>query len=153
MKENICSLVSRWVEPTLKKNNLKLWDVVFKKEGSDWFLRVFIDADDRPISTDDCEKVSRELEVILDKEDPIDQSYYLEVSSSGIDRVLKKKEHFDKYIGHDIEVKLFKDINGQKDFIGKLISFDEDIIKIETDKRIIEFEISKTAYVKLHVIF
>ena len=151
-ESNICILVTNWVEPILKKYNLELWDVIFKKEGADWFLRVFIDAE-RPISTEDCEKVSKELDVILDKEDPIDQSYYLEVSSPGIDRVLKKKEHFEKFIGHDVEVKLFKEINGQKNFTGKLISLDKNVVKVEVDKNTIEFEISKAVYVKLFVIF
>jgi ribosome maturation factor RimP len=147
--------VTKWLEPILKKRNLNLWDVIYKKEGSEWFLRVFIDAD-RPIGTDDCENVSKELDVILDKEDPIDQSYYLEVSSPGIDRLLRKKEHFEKFIGHDVEVKLFKEINGLKNFNGKLISFVDNVVKVEVlkdNKEIIEFDISKAVYVKLFVIF
>ena len=103
----------------------------FVKEGSDWFLRVYIDfkpengAGERYVSTDDCEKVSRFLSEAMDQADPIEQNYYLEVSSPGMDRPLLKAEHWRRYIGCQVEVRLYRGKDGTKNITGTLDSFDD----------------------------
>ncbi len=138
----VTETVSELVNPILKENDLELWNVEFQKEGRDWFLRVYIDKSDPKeyISTDECELVSRELSEKLDKLDPIEQNYYLEVSSPGMDRELTKPEHFAKYMGEMVDVKLFKPLEGSKEYEGKLIERAEDgslTIEVEpvVDKR------------------
>ncbi len=152
-KTNITASVRAWAEPIAASHGLSIWDVEFKKEGADWILRVYIDADDRTISTDDCEAVSRELDVILDREDPIEQSYYLEISSPGLERVLSRPEHFAKFIGHDVSVKLYKETDGAKEFVGELVSYDDGMITVMTDGRKLKFDRKQAALIKLYVKF
>ena len=97
----------------------ELYDVQYAKEGKDYFLRVFIDKEDG-IDLNDCEKVSNEINPLLDEKDFIKEMYFLEVSSPGIERVLRKDEHLKDSIGKEIEVKLFKPIEKQKEFVGTL---------------------------------
>jgi ribosome maturation factor RimP len=118
------------LEPLLKTNNFELYDVEYVKEGGNWFLRVFIDKENG-ITVDDCEKVSRALSDLLDKHDFIADSYILEVSSPGLGRQLKRDKHFEKSIGEEVEVKLFKPMNKKKDYVGLLKSFDQSMITIE----------------------
>lgn len=92
------SQVAELLNPIVLQQNVNVWDLEFKKEGPDYFLRVFLDKDGG-ISIDDCERVSRALEQVLDETDPIPQAYILEVSSAGLDRVIKYKEHFEKCMG------------------------------------------------------
>jgi len=142
-KKKITDVVAELSEEFLKENGYELYNTEFVKEGRDWFLRVYIDktqaADDHAaadadeqadaaeaqyIGTEDCEKVSRFLSEKLDESDPIDQNYYLEVSSPGLDRPLLKAEHYERYVGHEVEIKLYKAIDGVKNIQGVLESFD-----------------------------
>lgn len=118
------------LEPLLTANNFELYDVEYVKEGGNWFLRVFIDKENG-ITVDDCELVSRALSDLLDKNDFIPDSYILEVSSPGLGRQLKRDKHFEKSIGEEVELKLFKPINKKKDFIGQLTAYDQNTITIE----------------------
>ena len=124
---------------TLVKNPIEnlgyqLYDVQYAKEGKDYFLRVFIDKE-AGIDLADCEKVSNEINPILDEADYIKEQYFLEVSSPGIERVLRKDKHLEQNIGKQVEVKLFKkDENGSKNYIGELKKFDEQSITIDEIK-------------------
>ncbi len=116
--------------PIMEKNGFELWDVEYVKEGSNWYLRAYID---KPggIMVDDCEVVSRELSDILDEQDFIDDAYILEVSSPGLGRPLKKEKDFARSIGEEIEIRTYRAIDRQKEFIGVLTAFDKDTITIE----------------------
>lgn len=109
-----------------------LYDVEYVKEGKDYFLRIYIDKD-TGIDLNDCEKVSNEINGILDEKDLIKEQYFLEVSSPGIERILRKDEHLKANIGKTIEIKLFKPIEKQKQYIGELVDFDDEIVSIKID--------------------
>jgi len=156
----VTDLVSQMVTPILEENNLELWNTELVKEGKNWFLRVYIDkpGKDEYISTDECELVSRALSAKLDEKDPIEQNYYLEVSSPGMDRELTKKEHFDRYQGEMVDVKLYKALDSKKEFEGKLISRSENgdiTLEIPEGKATKELLISSEliSQVKLAIIF
>lgn len=117
------------LEPILSANHFELYDVEYVKEGGNWYLRVYIDKDNG-ITVDDCELVSRALSDLLDKHDFIPDSYILEVSSPGLGRQLKRDKHFEKSIGEEVEVKLYKAVNKKKDFVGILKAFDQNSITI-----------------------
>ncbi len=117
------------LEPILAANNFELYDVEYVREGGNWFLRAYIDKENG-IAVDDCELVSRALSDLLDKHDYISDSYILEVSSPGLGRQLKKDKHFEKSIGEEVELRLFKPINKQKDFTGILTNFDQESITL-----------------------
>ena len=132
------------IKETVESQGVELWDVRFLKEGASWYLRVFIDKPEG-ISIDDCTNVSHAIDPIIDEADPIDVSYYLEVCSPGIERELSREEHYHKVIGEKIKIKLYKALDGKKEFTGILKSFDEKVV-IETENGEIEFtfkEISK----------
>ncbi|MBE7051711.1 MAG: ribosome maturation factor RimP [Ruminococcaceae bacterium] len=131
-------------------------DVEFKKEGADFVLRVIIDVEDDSnggVSIDQCELVSRALSDILDEQDPIDKAYMLEVSSPGIDRELKKEKDFIRFMGREVDVKLYKAIEGSKILSGKLISRTSEEIIIEADGKEIKIPASDAASVRLAVIW
>lgn len=110
-KKKIKEIIEEIAFDFMTDNGLELYNVEFLKEGRDWFLRVYIDkqgAEDDYVDTDDCEKVSRLLSEKLDELDPIEQNYYLEVSSPGMDRELLTPKHFEKFTGKLVEVKLYK---------------------------------------------
>ena len=135
--------------PLTKKLNLSIWNICFEKEGINLFLRVYLDKNDGLVSLDDCETVSREISKKLDEIDPIDREYFLEVSSVGRGRRLLKEEHFKKFEGRLISLKMFKAFEGKKKFDGVLRGFENSKIKLETADEIIEVLFSNCAYVKL----
>ena len=110
------------LEPIAEQQGVLVWDIEFKKEGPDYVLRIFLDKEGG-ISIDDCESVSRALEAVLDEKDPISQAYLLEVSSAGLDRVIKYDFHFEKCMGKKVDVKLFAPIDGSKEFTAVLLRF------------------------------
>lgn len=122
------------IEPILAENNFELYDVEYVKEGSNWYLRAYIDKEGG-INVNDCELVSRQLSDLLDKEDFIPEPYILEVSSPGLGRQLKKDKHFDKSIGQEVEVKLYKPINKQKEWVGILKGYSADALIIQIDEQ------------------
>ena len=134
----ICETVAEVVTPFLEKEGLKLWDVEFKKEGAEYFLRVYIDRESG-VGIDDCVKVNDFLGPALDELDPIQQSYCLEISSAGLVRELKKNEHYDRYLGKFVTVHTYKSLDGvlPKKFEAKLVGYDEDniILEIKDEKR------------------
>ncbi len=156
-KKKITDIIEEISEDFLAQNGLELYNCEFVKEGRDWFLRVYIDktaALSQYVSTDDCEKVSRFLSAELDRLDPIEQNYYLEVSSPGMDRALLKDRDFQRFSGEIVDVSLYKALDGKKTYQGRLLGIENEkiIITDEKDKRI-EFPREQVAKTKLAVIF
>jgi ribosome maturation factor RimP len=120
------------IEPIVKEKDIELYHIEYIKEFGENFLRIYIDSPNG-ITLDDCEKVSRPISDILDVEDPINESYYLEVSSPGIERVLYTDNHLSRYIGSTVLIKLSKLFNGKKQFEGTLSGFDQEQIAVNTD--------------------
>ncbi len=142
---NAAERVYTLIKETVEAQGVELWDVCFVKEGASWYLRVFIDKNGG-ITIDDCTNVSHAIDPVIDEADPIDKSYYLEVCSCGLERELSKPEHFKKMIGSEIKVKLYKALDGVKEFKGKLVSCDE-VVALDIDGKTIEFalkDISKS---------
>ena len=126
--------VEELIKEKIEKIGYSLYDVEYAKEGPNYYLRIFIDSE-KGIDLEDCEKVSNEINEKLDEADYIKEQYFLEVSSPGIERILRKDRHLEQNIGNQVEVKLFKkDENGNKNYIGELKSFDEQTIKIDEIK-------------------
>ena len=123
--------------PVTEKIGVQIYDVEYVKEGTDWYLRAYIDKEGG-VTIDDCEKVSREVSEVMDQEDFIEDAYILEVSSPGLGRTLKKDKHLEKSIGQKVEIKTYKPIEKQKEFSGVLEKFDSESITIsleETEKQ------------------
>lgn len=142
----------------LPENGLELYNAEFIKEGKDWFLRIYIDkqegAEEEYVSTDDCELVSRFLSEKLDEEDPIEQNYYLEVSSPGMDRQLIEQRHYDRYEGHLVEVKLYKGVDGKKLYEGELVGLTDGVLTIKDENNNeITFSMDQVAKTNLAVVF
>ncbi len=151
-KKGTASAVWELVQPIVEGFSLVLWDVRYEKEGSQWFLRVFIDKEDGAVDINDCENVSRAIDKPLDELDPITDNYILEVSSPGIERELILDSHFEKFIGADIMVKMIRPIDGiGKEFKGVLKSFESGQVTIGDHSGENEITISKkdTAFIKL----
>ena len=128
--------VEQLVKDPIEKLGYSLYDVEYVKEGPEYYLRIYIDKESG-IDLNDCEKVSNEINEILDKADYIKEQYYLEVSSPGIERKLRKDKHLEQNISKNVEIKLFKkDNNGKKEYTGKLKEFNQEEIIIEADKEI-----------------
>lgn len=148
-KQNTVSEVEKLCAPIADEQGVELWDVRFQKEGTDWYLRVFIDKDGG-VSIDDCVDFSRALSKVLDDNDPISQSYMLEVASPGVERELVRDSHFEKYIGSPIMMRTIRPIDNVRDFNGILTAYkDKQItVKLQDDS---EITVSKkdTSYVKL----
>lgn len=141
--------VEAMARPVVEGMGLELWDVVFEKEGADWNLCLLIDKEGG-VDLEDCEKVSREIDPKLDEMDPIEQSYYLVVSSPGVNRLLTKPEHFARYQGSPVLVRTIRPVEGARDFSGVLGGFSDGRLTLETaDGKAMEFALSETAYVKL----
>ena len=128
--------VEQLVKEPSEKLGYDLYDVEYVKEGTEYYLRIYIDKDSG-IDLNDCEKVSDGINELLDKADYIKEQYYLEVSSPGIERKLRKDKHLEQNISKNIEIKLFKkDNNGKKEYTGKLKAFNQDEIIIEAEEEI-----------------
>jgi len=147
-KKKIEEIVKELALPIVEKNSFELVDVEFVKEGPNWYLRVYIDKDGG-IGIDDCQIVSEELSDKLDEVDPIKQSYFLEVSSPGLDRPLKTERDFERNKGKKVELKLYKPIEGKKLFEGELIGLiDNKIVIKKNDIETLEFDREAVASVK-----
>lgn len=131
-KDNYEARTEELLAPIAEANGCWIYDVEYIKEGSDWYLRAYIDKESG-VSINDCEAVSRALSDKLDEENFISDAYILEVSSPGLGRALKKDRHFEKSIGEEVELKTYKPIDGKKNFSGILRAYDQDTVTIETD--------------------
>ena len=145
----VTDIVASLAAPIVENAGCSLWDVEYVKEAGEWFLRVYIDKEEG-VSIDDCEAVSRPLSDALDEADPIEGSYTFEVSSAGADRVLKKPEHFAQFQGAEVEVKLYRPQEGQKNFIGLLQSWQDGDTTIEVGGKPMTFTKKDIALVRLY---
>jgi ribosome maturation factor RimP len=140
----------------LEQEGYELYNTEFVKEGRDWFLRVYVDklAEGEYVGTEDCEKVSRFLSEKLDEEDPIEQNYYLEVSSPGMDRPLLKPEHYERYTGQEVEIRLYRGKDGTKNIQGVLNGISEDMVTVtDHNDKVWQLELSEIAKANLAVVF
>ena len=128
-KENYESRVERYLLPLVEEHHFELVDVEYVKEAGTWYQRAYIDKEGG-IAVDDCEVISRKLGEWLDKEDFIDESYILEVSSPGLGRPLKKEKDFIRSMGKDVDVRLYRQIDKQKEFTGALSAYDENTVTL-----------------------
>ena len=129
---NTVKIVWDIVEPFAEELGLKIWDVRFLKEGSSWFLRIFIDKDGG-VSIDDCVDLTHAINGPLDEAAPIEQAYFLEVSSPGVERDLVRDEHFTAYIGEKIKVKMIRPVEGKREFSGILADYSDGNITISLE--------------------
>ena len=146
----ITETVWKLAEPIVESNGCKLWDVEYVKEAGAWYLRVYIDKENG-VSITDCENVSRALDPILDEEDPIPDSYTFEVSSAGAERALKRPSDFMQFIGHNVEVKLYKAKGNSKTHVGTLAGYEDGNVEIEESGIKVKFEKSEIANVRLRI--
>ena len=145
----VTDVVAQLAQPIVEQAGCTLWDVEYVKEAGEWFLRVYIDKADG-VSINDCEAVSRPLSDLLDEADPIQGSYTFEVSSAGLDRPLKKPEHFAACAGQQVDVRFYRPVDGRKEYTGALVGCDGDGNVTVDDKT---FEKKDVAQVRLHVTF
>jgi ribosome maturation factor RimP len=149
--------VEKLVNPIVTDLELELVDIEFVKEGRDWFLRVYIDTPEGNIDIDQCAQVSEKLSEELDRTDPIPQNYFLEVSSPGAERPLKKEEDFQKAIGQYVFMKTYEPIEGMKEFEGYLLSYGPEAaeieVRIKTRKLTVVIEKEKIAFARLAIDF
>lgn len=144
------SVVEELARPILEELKYELVDIEYKKEGGSWFLRFYID---KPggITLDDCQIFSERIGELLDHHDPIPHRYYLEVSSPGLDRPLKKDEDFERYKGHRVCVKLYKSVNGEKNYYGQLVGLKDGNVVIQDGECTYSFPRDNVAMVRLDV--
>lgn len=147
----IVDVVSRLADPVAQKLGLRLWDVEYVKEAGQWFLRVYIDRDGG-VSIEQCEAVSREMDPLLDELDVIPGSYTFEVSSAGAERALKRPSDFEKFIGRPVYLKLYKSMDGEKEFLGNLAGYENGDVEIEDDGKSLRFSKDDIALVRLRIV-
>lgn len=147
-REEIEQRAEGLLNPIIEENHFELVDVEYVKEGSNKYLRAFIDKEGG-ITIEDCELVSRAFGELLDKEDFIEESYILEVSSPGLGRPLKKDKDFKRSLGEDVEIKLFKAVQKKKEFTGILKGYDDKTVTIKADGEELTFERAKIALIRL----
>lgn len=153
----VTSVIEELVTPIVEELNLELVEIEFLKEGRNWFLRVYIDTPEGGIDIEQCALVSERLSEILDEKDPIEQNYYLEVSSPGAERPLRKESDFEKSVGKFIYVKTYEPIKDMKEFQGYLRSYTEEglelEVRIKTRKLTVFIEKEKIAKARLAIDF
>ena len=146
---NTVKIVWDIVEPLAAELGLSIWDVRFLKEGSQWYLRVFIDKDGG-VGIDDCVNLSHAIDGPIDEANPIEQAYILEVSSPGVERDLIRDEHFTAFIGEKIKVKMIRPVEGKREFSGILESYEDGNITIRLeDESGFTFTKKEASFVKL----
>ena len=138
--------VEALARPVIEDEGCELWSVEYVREAGSWYLSVFIDKDGG-VGIDDCERISRRLDPILDEADPIPDSYVFEVGSAGAERELKRPSDFEKFMGSEVEVKLYQPYEGKKSLVGKLEAYENGDITISS----VQLRKSQIAQVKLHI--
>ena len=148
----VTDLVTRFSQPIVEQFGCKLWDVEYVREGSERFLRLYIEKDGG-VDIEDCEKIHRAVDPILDEKDPIAESYHFEVCSAGLERALKRPGDFERFMGSAVTVKLYRPRNGLKEIPGILRGYEEGRVTLEAGRETITFEKSEVALVRLRVEF
>ena len=146
-REDYEAKTEQLIAPIIAANHVVLFDVDYIKEGQDWYLRVYIDKEGG-VTIDDCQAVSRAFNEVLDKENYIADQYIFEVSSPGLTRPLKKEKDYEKSIGRLLDIKLYKPVEGKKEYAGILKEYNKDIIIIESDDTQITIERSNLAMIR-----
>lgn len=151
-KENYEERTEKLLDPIVESLGFKTVDVEYVKEGPDYYLRAYIDKEGG-ITVDDCEKVSRKLEELLDAEDFIPNAYILEVSSPGLGRQLKKEKHYLANIGEQVDVKLYESVDKVKEFTGILKAYENEEFEFELKEKTLKIPLSSVAKINLHFDF
>ena len=138
--------------PIVEEEGCTLWDVEYVKEAGTRYLRIYIDKPEG-ISIDDCERVSRRLDPILDDADPISESYVFEVGSAGADRELKRPGDFEQFMGSEVEVHLYRPVDGSKRFVGTLVSYEDGAVSVSRNGTVLRFSKEQIDQVRLYVGF
>ena len=139
-------------EPVVLEEGCSLWDVEYVREAGSWYLRLYIDKEGG-VGIDDCERISRRLDPILDEADPIPESYVFEVGSAGAERELKRPSDFAQFLGSEVEVKLYQPRDGRKAWVGELAGYDEGAVTLRVGEDTVRFEKAQVAQVRLHLSF
>ena len=148
----VTELVASFAEPIVRQHGCELWDVEYVREGSEYFLRLYLDKEGG-VDINDCEAISRAVDPILDEKDPIQGSYHFEVCSAGLERTLKRPGDFARFMGEPIMVKLYRPRNGLKEIPGILRGYENGCVTMEAGKETITFQKSEVALVRLRVEF
>ena len=146
----ITDKVTELARPVVEEEGCSLWDVEYVREAGCWYLRIFIDKEGG-VGIDDCERISRRLDPLLDEADPIPDSYVFEVGSAGAERELKRPGDFEQFMGHEAEVKTYKPVNGSKAFVGMLAGYADGAVTLRVGAENMTFEKNQIALVRLHV--
>ena len=148
----VTEFVASFARSIVEAHGCELWDVEYVREGSEYFLRLYLDKEGG-VDINDCEAISRAVDPILDEKDPIKESYHFEVCSAGLERALKRPSDFERFMGSAVTVKLYRPRNGLKEIPGILRGYEDGKVTIEAGKETITFERSEVALVRLRVEF
>ncbi len=148
----VTEFVASFARPIVEAHGCELWDVEYVREGSEYFLRLYLDKEGG-VDINDCEAISRAVDPILDEKDPIKESYHFEVCSAGLERALKRPSDFARFMGSAVTVKLYRPRNGLKEIPGILRGYEDGKVTLEAGKETITFERSEVALVRLRVEF
>ena len=146
----ITDKVTELALPVVEEEGCSLWDVEYVREAGSWYLRVFIDKEGG-VGIDDCERISRRLDPILDEADPIPDSYVFEVGSAGAERELRRPRDFEQFMGAQVELKTYRSVDGSKSFVGTLAGYDDGAVTVLVGEKAMRFEKGQIALVRLHV--
>ena len=149
----VTELVWQFSQPIVEELGCSIWDIEYVREGSERYLRIYIDKAEGVVDIDDCEKIHRAIDPILDEKDPIAESYHFEVCSAGIERTLKRPGDFARFMGSPVLIKLYRPRNGLKEIPGILRGYADGKITVEAGKESITFEKSEVALARLRVEF
>ncbi len=139
--------------PVIREMGYLVWDIRFEKEGASWYLRIFIDSEENVINIQDCEKVTGPVSDLLDAEDPIPQSYILEISSPGLEAELVRESHFDASLGSVVRARYIRPVEGCREVIGTLTAWDKEQITLQTEAGETDILMSLLAFVRLYFEF
>ena len=148
----VTDIVTKIAQPVVEAHGCQLWDVEYVREGDQRFLRLYLDKEGG-VDITDCEAISRAVDPLLDEADPIAESYHFEVCSAGLERALKRPSDFERFMGSNITVKLYRPRNGLKEIPCVLTGYEDGKITVEAGKETITFEKSQVALVRLRVEF
>ncbi len=146
----ITDLVTELALPVVEEEGCSLWDVEYVREAGSWYLRIFIDKEGG-VGIDDCERISRRLDPILDEADPVPDSYVFEVGSAGAERELRRPRDFEQFMGEQVELKTYQNVGGSKSFVGTLAGYEDGAVTIQIGEKAMRFEKGQIALVRLHI--
>ena len=146
----ITEKVAALAKPVVEEEGCTLWDVEYVREAGTWYLRILVDKEGG-LGIDDCERISRRLDPMLDEADPIPDSYVFEVGSAGAERELKRASDYEQFLGSEVELRLYQPINGSKSFVGTLAGYEDGAVTLLVGEKAMRFEKEQIALVRLHV--